>query len=49
MSLEDRVARVWNDPERRADFLFFAWILSLLMLLLGYAIIAWKLKDAFPL
>lgn len=33
----------WADPEKRARLLRWFWILSLGMLVLGYALIVWRL------
>jgi len=34
---------VWRDPEQKAKLLFWIWILSMIMTVLGYAIIFFTL------
>ncbi|MGH2669134.1 MAG: hypothetical protein ACRDH5_08480 [bacterium] len=41
---DERVIAAIEDPENRARFLRFAWLVSLGMLLLGFAVILWKLR-----
>jgi hypothetical protein len=39
MGLKDRFEETWRDPERKAKLLFWIWIFSMIMTVVGYTII----------
>jgi len=43
MSLTDKLIEKFSEPETKASIIHYFWIISLMMLLLGYAMIAYIL------
>lgn len=43
MSIEDRILRLFEDPERRARTIQWAWWISMAFLFFGYGYIAYVL------
>ena len=38
----DRLERLWSDNETRAKLLLWFWLISLIVLLVGFGAIAWR-------
>ena len=43
MSIEDRIAALFEDGEARAAFLKWGWLVSILVLAFGYMVILYTL------